>query len=225
MPDDPLVRLHDDGYALQRRLEREYADARRDPAAWQIQRQELILGWRRSATEWAATVEKVLADAKDTRLLARFHNAPASSSAAHGVNVEWSRIHDYLVARLRVLEAIAEAPSRIAPPTINIAGSVGVVNLGTILGDARGSVTHLQDSGQTELANVLRQLIETLPATQLSVDEKGEVAELTKALADEASKPGRLSTLGRVAGQALGAILTRSAELGQIWESLKSYLS
>ena len=226
MAEDPIVRLHDNGFHLQRLIDSEYHGAHNDPAAWNAGRDELIIRWWRMTNEWAFSAETTLSAESDLTAVARFHDAPRSSTAPPGANEEWAAIHDFLGVRLRALRDIIDSRRRGAP-TINISnigGSAGVINFGTILGDARGSVTQLQQSGQDALARLLGQVIEKLPGTRLSDPEKDDAAHLTKALADEASKPGKLSALGRAAGQTLGAILTRSAELAQIWEAIKPYV-
>lgn len=84
-----------------------------------------------------------------------------------------------------------------------------------MLGDVRGSVIQLEQSGQRELAQLLAQIIEKLPTAKLSDSEKDDAAQLTRALAQEAEKQpgGKLSAVGRATATALGQILTRSAEL------------
>ncbi|MCI0459624.1 MAG: hypothetical protein L0Z62_21960 [Gemmataceae bacterium] len=232
MAEDPLVRLHTHGYHLQRLIDMEYEDARRDPTSWPARREGLIARWRRMAGQWAGLVERTLAEGgRDLTAASRFHNAPQSAAVPHGANVEWAGIRGFLVARLGVLDQIIESRRRSAAPPIIIAGpvgmvggSAGVVNLGTILGNVRGSVRNLEQSGQAELARLLSQVIERLPGAHLSDPEKDEAADLTKALADEAAKPGRLSAVGRATAQALGQILTRSAELAQIWQAIEPSL-
>lgn len=220
MPEDPLVRLHAHGYHVQRQIAMEYRAACDDPA-WAAQCGTLLARWRGIALEWAGQVETALAgDGTNLTAVSRFHNAPQPSSAPVGVDLEWAGIHDYVVVRLDVLGQIIEArrPSAAAPL------SVGVLNLGTILGDVHGSVTHLQQSGHAELAQLLRQVIEKLPTSDLSDIDKGDAAHFTRVLAEEAARPGKLSSAGWTMARALGQILTRSAEFAQVWQGIDTLL-
>lgn len=227
MAEDPLIPLYKHGYEIQRQITKEYREARRDPTIWEAMRVTLIGRWRKSGGEWSAQTSRVLqGDGTDYTAVSRFRNPPpAGSVAGHGVNEEYAEVYDSLSARLRVLENLIDMRRIQSGPSINISGDVGVLNLGLILGGARGSVTQLQQSGNAaDLARLLGQLIDKLPEAGLSTGDTEEAAHLTKAIADEARRPGRLSAIGRAGAQALGSIVTRSSELAQIWDSIKPYV-
>ena len=143
---------------------------------------------------------------------------------------------DHTILRSRVGGAIAfienlldrgDAPAR--PATgfgpITITGSS--VNLGTVHGDMRTSIQVMENRGQEQLARLLADLVAQIAASRLSAPEKDDAAQLVETLAREvATKPaGKLSAAVRPVASALGSILTRSAELAQIWQALQPFLT
>jgi hypothetical protein len=228
MAEDPLVKLHADGFYIQRLIETEYDDVHRDQATWLARKEALIGRWRRMARDWAVAVEATLGG--DSVSLVRFHNAQASPSVPVGMDIAWAGIRGFVVVRLEVLTRILEGRRSAsgAQITIGSIGGPGAVNLGTVHGGMNVSLKVLQESGEGQLAALFAQLLEKLPAARdLLAAQKEEVAELAQGLAEEtARRPsgGRLSVMGKAAARMLGEIVTKSADLASIWEAIKQLL-
>ena len=221
---DDLVQQHDNGLKLLERIDAEYYRARAG-TAWTDgpeMRQNLIGQWGAQATEWIKETAARLRS--DSLALGRFRGAQALPVVPHGANIEWAGIHGTMEAKLEALRQIIDSRRRSAAG-ISI-GAAGAVNFGTVFGEVRGTVVLLEQSGQRELARLLSEVVARLPAAKLSEPEKDDAAHLTQTLAEEASKrgTGRLSAVGRATATALGQILTRSADLAQIWQAIEPYL-
>lgn len=117
----------------------------------------------------------------------------------------------------------APAAARFGPVTITNSN----VNLGTIHGDMRAAIQVMESRGQEQLARLLADLVAQIAASQMSAPEKDDAAQLAGTLAREvAAQPaGKLSAAVRPVASALGSILTRSAELAQIWQALQPFLT
>jgi hypothetical protein len=124
------------------------------------------------------------------------------------------------------LERQPEVPP--AGPVLSISNSVvGSVNLGAVLGDLKVSVNALQLGGQSELADLVKQLVDRIPtAVALSPGQRREALELTRTLSEEMQKePERRATATiRTVAPVLGSLLTRAAELAAIWQAIQPYL-
>lgn len=217
-----LVRFHDEGLRVLDQIGHEYRAAR-NSAEWKDGRYALIERWRVIATAWIKECAASLRN--DSLAFGRFRAAEPIPVVPHGENVEWAGIHGTIEAKLEALRSIIDQRRRPAPAVA--IGTAGAINFGTVYGDVRSSVVHLEQTGHAELAALLTRLIEKLPAAGLSDPERDDAAQLTRALADEAAKTARgsrLSAVGRATAQALGSILTRSAELAQIWQAIEPHL-
>jgi hypothetical protein len=104
--------------------------------------------------------------------------------------------------------------------------SNSTVNLGTIHGDMHNSIQIIENRGQEQLARLIADLIARIPTAHLSAPDRDDAVDLAEALAREvaAHPAGRLSAGARAVVSVLGPILTRSAELAQIWQAIQPLL-
>ena len=192
---DGLVDQHVRGLVILERIDAEYFATRAsNPSVGDYER--ALMGWRGLATAWIVETEALLGS--DSLAVSEFRAAVGPASAPPGHSVAWGGIRGGLEAKLEALRKII-GRHRGEPRT----GAMGA------------------PSGRGELAALLAQVLEKLPAARLSESEKDDAAQLTRALTQEAAKPGKLSAVGRATATALGHLLTRSAELARVWQAIE----
>ena len=210
-------------------------------------RDSLPTEWRTFPARYAEEYEAILRDLASAGLDVGALALPANAVTRRPLisNYEtrgrtWSNPEiDSTVLRSRIGGAIATVEhvldqfSERAPAPSPLAGlgavtfSNSTVNLGTIHGDMRTSIQVIQDRGQEQLARLLADLVAQIAASRLSAPEKDDATQLAGTLAREvAAQPaGKLSAAVRPVASALGSILTRSAELVQIWQAIQPFFT
>jgi hypothetical protein len=161
----------------------------------------------RSAGASATDVQRVLASGQHADTLLRL-----KSEAGREIGILQTEV------RLRMHE-----PARPASGiTINIQEStVGALNLGNVMGDLRATVVSLHDAGNAELATILKDLIERVAAAAELGDERREIIESLTVVAEQATLPEdrRKPGMVRKLMTGFGPVLSRIAELAQVWEA------
>ncbi len=106
---------------------------------------------------------------------------------------------------------------------INIQGStVAALNLGSVMGNIQAAIVSLEDRGNKELAQSLKDAIEKVAAAEELGEQRREVIDSLTTIGEEAAKPqterrpGVVKSLMKSVGTALGP----AANLAQIWTAL-----
>lgn len=127
---------------------------------------------------------------------------------------------------LRILEGEVglgmHAPAKPASSiTVNIKDStVAGLNLGTVMGDLNAAVQSIHEAGNAQLAKILKDLIERVAADADLGEERRDAIESLTVISEEAALPADQRRPGMVRRlmSGLGPLLTRTAELAQIWQ-------
>jgi hypothetical protein len=106
---------------------------------------------------------------------------------------------------------------------VNIQGStVAALNLGNVMGNIQSVVMSLQERGNAELAQGLKELIEKVASAEELGNQRRDVIESLTTVGEQAAlpedqrRPGMVKTLLASVGAALGHV----ANLAQIWQTL-----
>ena len=106
---------------------------------------------------------------------------------------------------------------------ISIQGStVAALNLGNVMGNIQSVIVSLEDSGNRELAEGLKNLIEKVAAAEELGSQRRDVIDSLTVIGEEAAKPqtDRRTGVARSLMRSVGAALGHVANLAQIWTAL-----
>jgi hypothetical protein len=106
---------------------------------------------------------------------------------------------------------------------INIQGStIAALNLGTVVGDLQPTVNALQQAGQPDVAEALKQLAETVAEAQgIGERERRDAIELIAAVGEEASKGEPRRSRLEALGAGLWNIVKVAGEAGAAYHALR----
>jgi hypothetical protein len=157
------------------------------------------------------------------------------------VDQEMQRLSEYYIREVELLhgrfsldsEARArEAKVVMGNVTINIHhGTVGTLNLGTIIGDIEANLSTLKADGHDQVVEALKRLTEAIGNAQELGDGRREALEQVALISAEAEKPPAERRLGAVKAvlTALQAALSASASLIRVgefaWPYIKNYFN
>jgi hypothetical protein len=224
---EPLVNQHQKGFAILERINGEYSallqttfSTRDDP--------EAIARWRGWVTAWIREPETLLGDSLAIGQFRAANAGPASTPVGH--SIAWGGLSGTMEAKLEALRQIIEKRllSAGTTTTVVVHGVVGNLNMGTVIGDLRASVSALQQGGQAELARLMDRLVDALTKSrELSEGERNQALELARAMADEIAKSAerRSGTVIETVATRLATIVSKAADLAPIWRAIVAWLS
>lgn len=112
--------------------------------------------------------------------------------------------------------------------TINISHStIANLNLGTVVGDLNGSIQHLSGTGQGNLAEDLKKLIEAVSASgELADGERKDILEHLAMVSGEAAKPADTRKMAplKTSIEAIKTGISVATQLVGLWQAVETAL-
>ncbi len=87
---------------------------------------------------------------------------------------------------------------------MNTGGGPAIVNLGVVYGDVQQVISHVNETGQAELADALQQLAKAINQTETLAEERADLLQQLRFIAEQAVVPAQSRQTSLVKGVLAG---------------------